>query len=154
MHQIARHGLGIAERGRGARPFEVIDAAPDQMQMQRFAGQRDGEFKAGGHAGQTANFRRVHGAQRHRDVGFALNGGQLQGIAVKRQPPVGALGAEVGVKKLRALVCGHDDSSKEHGRPVSTKNRWRPVGPKVVAVRVCASYNRFSQAGRVMETIL
>lgn len=115
MHQIARHGWGVAEGGSGARPFEVVDAAPDQMQMQRFAGQRNGQLKAGGYAAQTANFRRVHGAECHRDVGFALNGGQLQGIAVKRQPPVGALGAEVGVKKLRALVCGHDDSSKSTG---------------------------------------
>ena len=123
------------------------------MQMQRLSGERNGQFKAGGDAGQAADFRRFHGAERHCDVGFALNGGQLQGIAVKRQPPVGALGAEVGVKKLRALVCGHDDSSKEHGRPVSTAP-GQPVGPKVVAVRICASYNRFSQARRVMETII
>lgn len=108
----------------------MVDASSDQMQMQRFTGERNGQFKAGGDAGQAANFRRFHRAERHRDVGFALNGGQLQSIAVKRQPPMGALGAEVGVKKLRALVCGHDDSSKEHGRPVSTKNRRAACWPE------------------------
>ncbi|MND63143.1 hypothetical protein D3C80_544450 [compost metagenome] len=121
MYQVAGDRLGVAEGRGGTRPFLIIDPAPDQMQMYRLTPQRDGDIKAGGNAGQTADFGCLHGAERHGHMGFAFHCRQRQGIAVKRQPPIWAVGAEVGIKKHRALVCEHDDSSKWHdSQPV----RW------------------------------
>ncbi|MNG67823.1 hypothetical protein D3C81_1399560 [compost metagenome] len=118
MYQVTGDRLSVAEGGGGACPFQIVDSSPDQMQMYRFAAERDGDIKAGGNAAQATDFSRLHGAERHGHMSFTFDCRQRQRIAVKRQSPIRAVGAEVSVKKHRALVCEHDDSSKGHDSQV------------------------------------